>query len=76
MKYEIWNKKYALGVWDMQTGIQSRTTTGTSSNDSWTNQMGRPKPRADISIENQSQILAIQKIQTKAKEEANQLEWR
>ena len=56
---EIWNKKM---LWECEIGgrgVRSRTTAGASSSDSWTNQMGRPKPGADISIGNQRRIPAI-----------------
>ena len=49
-------------------GVRSRTTAGASSSDSWTNQMGRPKPGADIEIGNQRRIPAIRKTQTEAED--------
>ena len=44
-------------------GVRSRTTAGASSSDSWTNQMGRPKPGATMEIGNQRRIPAIRKTQ-------------
>ena len=49
-------------------GVRSRTTAGASSSDSWTNQMGRPKPGATIEIGNQRRIPAIRKTQTEAED--------
>lgn len=60
---EIWNPNM---LWECEIGrrgVRSRTTAGASSSDSWTNQMGRPKPGADISIGNQRRTPAIRKRQ-------------
>lgn len=69
---EIWNKKM---LWECEIGgrgVRSRTTAGASSSDSWTNQMGRPKPGADIEIGNQRRTPAIRRRQTEAEEQKMQ----
>lgn len=69
---EIWNKNM---LWECEIGgrgVRSRTTAGASSSDSWTNQMGRPKPGADIEIGNQRRTPAIRRRQTEAEEQKMQ----
>lgn len=64
-------KKRKNILWEYEIGgrrVRSRTSAEASSNDSWTNQIGRPKPRADIEIGNQRRIPAIRKTQTKAED--------